>query len=186
LGVGGDDDGVEEVDDAVVVEVARGPGGLEGLPVLGDGVEVLLADEVVEVGVADEGGGDEKGVGVGGDAADGGEVEDGVVVEGEGGEVGAGGGLVGGDGGGGDAEAQPVAAVHALGEGGLEELEFGGFVGGAGGLEDERSIGEVHRGSEGTEGVCGDAQRFDFTGRRSGPVGMNDQCAGREHKRPNI
>ena len=65
LSVSGDEDGIKEIDDAVVVEVAFCPIVLESLPVLGDDVEVGLADKIVEIGVADEGCGDEEGGGVG-------------------------------------------------------------------------------------------------------------------------
>ena len=79
----GDEGEVLEVDEAVEVEVAGGPGLLGGLPVVGDDGLVLDVDDAVVVGVAEVGDGEEEGVGVDGLAAEGGELEVGVVEEGE-------------------------------------------------------------------------------------------------------
>ena len=52
LPVVGDEGEVLEVDEAVEVEVAGGPGLLRGLPVVGDDGLVLDVDDAVGVGVA--------------------------------------------------------------------------------------------------------------------------------------
>ena len=84
LPVVGDEGEVLEIDEAVEVDVATGPGLLRGLPVVGDDGLVLDGDDAIDVGVAQVGGGEEEGVGIHGLVAEGGELEVGVVEEGEG------------------------------------------------------------------------------------------------------
>ena len=66
LPVVGDEGEVLDVDEAVEVEVAGGPGGGGLLPVVGDEGLVLDVDDAVVVGVAEVGDGDEEGVGIDG------------------------------------------------------------------------------------------------------------------------
>ena len=108
LPVVGDEGEVLEVDEAVEVEVATGPG-CGGLPVVGDDGLVLDVDDAVVVGVAEVGEGDEEGVWVYGLVAESGEAEEGVVEEGDG-VVGG----VGGGGGAGEAFAGPGPLAPAL------------------------------------------------------------------------
>jgi hypothetical protein len=142
---------IGEIDGGGAVEVAGGPGGGGGAEVGEDEVEIVEVNGAGEVGVSEEFGADEEGVGVDGKAAEGGEGggKRGVVDEGEGG--------VGGEGGAQDAGGVGFAIVDLRLEGGED-----GGLGGGGGFDDEAAGGEVKGGGRGDRAV--ERERGEFEG----------------------
>ena len=157
LPVVGDEGEVLDVDEAVEVEVAGGPGGGGLLPIIGDQGLILDIDDAIDVGVAEVGEGDQHGVLIDELAAERCPGQEAVVEEADGvvGRVGGGSGTS-------DAFAGPSAAIVAGFDGGGEGGGLGLLVATTSGLEDEFASGEIEGGGEGGAGAVREGRGWGF------------------------